>query len=320
MSERGKVTAVFSVLLAVCLAGSAFESQILESLRPSASLEETLYISSPQALKRLSLGYGGLLADIYWTRAVQYFGRKHIQHSQRFDLLKPLLDITTGLDPHLVIAYRFGAVFLAQKPPAGAGEPEQAIELVRRGIAANPREWQLYIDLAFIDYFELNDYVAAARALEDGSKIPGAHPFMKMTAASLAQRGGDQETARILWMNVLETTNDDMMRDNAVKHLRALEVDDVVPKLEARVQAYRARTGHVPQSFREMAEAGFLRGIPLDPVGHPYKLMPDGRVEVVDQDALPFISKGLPPGQLPSLFDYSSAASKDAASNKDKDK
>jgi hypothetical protein len=310
MSEHGKVTAVFSVLLALCLAGSAFESQILESLRPAASLEETLYISSPQALKRISMGYGGLLADIYWTRAVQYFGRKHLMHARRYDLLKPLLDITTGLDPHLVIAYRFGAFFLAQKPPSGAGQPEQAIDLVRRGMEANPREWQLYTDMAFIYYFELNDYVAAARALEAGSKIPGAHPFMKTTAASLAQRGGDQQTARILWMNVLETTDDDMMRDNAVKHLRALEVDDVVPKLEAIVQAYGARAGHLPQSFREMAEAGFLRGIPLDPMGHPYKLMPDGRVEVADHDALPFISKGLPPGQVPSIFDFSGVASK----------
>jgi len=123
MSERGKVTAIFSGLLALCLAGSAFESQILESLRPAASLEETLYISSPQALQRLSMGYGGLLADIYWTRAVQYFGHKHIMQSRRYDLLKPLLDITTGLDPHLIIAYRFGAVFLAQQPPAGAGQP-----------------------------------------------------------------------------------------------------------------------------------------------------------------------------------------------------
>src|SRR5438270_7025912 len=280
MSGRGKVTVIFSVLLVLCLAASAFESQILEALRPAASLEETLYISSPQALKRLSIGYGGLLADIYWTRAVQYFGRKHIMHARRFDLLKPLLEITTGLDPHLVIAYRFGAAFLAQQPPAGAGEPAQAIELVKRGIAANPREWQLYTDLAFIYYFELKDYVSAAQALEEGSKIPGAHPFMKTTAASLAQRGGDQQTARILWMNVLETTKDDMIRENAVKHLRALDVDEVVPQLESLVRLYRARTGHLPQSFREMVLGGYLRGIPLDPVGNPYKLMKDGRVEV----------------------------------------
>ena len=139
--------------------------------------------------------------------------------------------------------------------------------------------------------------------------------FMKTTAASLAQRGGDQQTARILWMNVLETTKDDMIRENAVKHLRALDVDEVVPQLESLVRLYRARTGHLPQSFREMVLGGYLRGIPLDPVGNPYKLMKDGRVEVADQDTLPFISKGLPPGELPSVFDYSAAESKNGASN-----
>ena len=40
-------------------------------------LQEMLYIPSPKIVKRLSLGYSGLLADVYWTRVVQYFGAKH---------------------------------------------------------------------------------------------------------------------------------------------------------------------------------------------------------------------------------------------------
>ena len=78
-----------------------------------ATLEEVLYISSPKALKKMSLGYDGLLADIYWTRAVQYFGSKHHDGSHNFDLLAPLLEITTTLDPHLLVAYEYGANFLA---------------------------------------------------------------------------------------------------------------------------------------------------------------------------------------------------------------
>ena len=66
----------------------------------------------------MSLGYDGLLADIYWTRAVQYFGSKHHEGSRNFDLLAPLLEITTTLDPHLLVAYEYGANFLAPKPPA----------------------------------------------------------------------------------------------------------------------------------------------------------------------------------------------------------
>ena len=77
--------------------------------------------ASPNAIKKLSLGYDSLLADIYWTRAVQYYGSRLTVHSRDFDLLWPLLDVTTTLDPKLIVAYRFGAIFLSE--PAGRREP-----------------------------------------------------------------------------------------------------------------------------------------------------------------------------------------------------
>ncbi len=76
----------------------------------------------------MSLGYNGLLADIYWTRAVQYYGNKH--HERRPAVMicwRRCLEITTTLDPHLLVAYEYGANFLAPKPPNGAGMPERAI-------------------------------------------------------------------------------------------------------------------------------------------------------------------------------------------------
>src|SRR5579872_579016 len=98
----------------------------------SAAATTPLYVSSGKLLRDLSLGYEGLLADIYWTRAVQYYGRERLSGHPRFDLLGPLLRITTTLDPHLIIAYRFGAVFLAEKPPGGAGQPAEALQLLDR--------------------------------------------------------------------------------------------------------------------------------------------------------------------------------------------
>src|ERR1700675_149257 len=101
MSGSRGVTIIFSVLFAVCLSGSVLLLRRLDQVRSGATLEEVLYISSPKALKRLSLGYDGLLADIYWTRAVQYFGNKHVQGADTYKLLAPLLEITTTLDPKL---------------------------------------------------------------------------------------------------------------------------------------------------------------------------------------------------------------------------
>lgn len=299
MRASRRITLVTSLLLVACLLGSVLLLRQLDQLRTGASLEEVLYISSPKVLKRMSLGYDGLLADVYWTRAVQYFGSKHHVGARNYDLLAPLLEITTALDPHLLVAYDYGSNFLAPKPPNGAGMPQQAIELEEYGIRNNPNEWKLYYELGFVRYMELRDYAGAADAFARGAKVPNAHPFLKLLAALMAEHAGELETARMMWSTTYETATEKSIRANAAAHLRALQVDEDVPKLEALVAFYRERTGHLPTKFADLAMAGMLRGIPLDPLGHPYKLMADGRVEVQAPDDLPFISKGIPPGYVP---------------------
>ena len=46
--------------------------------------EEALYLSSGETIKRMSLGLEGLVADIYWIRTVQYFGRKILDQGEDF--------------------------------------------------------------------------------------------------------------------------------------------------------------------------------------------------------------------------------------------
>ena len=213
-----------------------------------------------------------------------------------YDLLAPLLDITTSLDPHLTIAYEFGANFLAPEPPNGAGMPQRAIELEQYGIRNNPDDWHLYYNLGFIYYTELNDYAKAADAFARGSQVPNAHPFLKIMAAQMAQHGGEIEMARLMWSTTYESTTDQNVKANAVAHLRALKVDEDVTVLERLVSLYREKIGRLPSSFSDLQAAGLLRGNPTDPLGNPYKLMPDGSVEVRNPDQVPFITKGTPPG------------------------
>jgi hypothetical protein len=76
-------------------------------------------------------------------------------------------------------------------------------------------------------------------------------------------------------------------------------VDEDVTALETLAAKYKDLTGHFPARFSDLEAAGLMRGTPIDPIGHPYKLAADGRVEVVDPDNLPFIQKGMPPGYVP---------------------
>lgn len=291
--KGSRTVMTFGVLLLIALlTASVLSVQKIEAVRgKEATLEEVLYMPSATAIRRLSLGYTGVLADVYWTRAVQYFGNKHIQRSTRFDLLYPLLDITTDLDPKLIPAYQDGSVFLSQKPPWGAGQPDKAVALLEKGILNNPEYWRLYFTLGFVNYLDRHDPKAAQKAFEAGSNVPGALPWMRVMAAKMAENADETSTAITLWQGVYQTSHDKMVRDNALKHLESLQAYVDIMELDRRVQAYREKTGTSPKSWSDLVRAGLLRGIPADPSGVPYTLNPGGSVWVQDSNAFPYLNQ-----------------------------
>jgi len=290
MKSNRKATIIGSLLLVVFFAGTVLCRSQVEKLRGrEVTLEEVLYMPSGKSVKRISLGYSSLLADIYWTRAVQYFGNKMNQRSMRYDLLYPLLDITTDLDPHLIVAYEFGSLFLSQPPPDGAGQPEKAVALVEKGIRENPSYWRLYFTLGFIHYLDRRDYKAAGEAFLKGSEVPGALPWMKVMAARMAEHGDDHSTAVYLWKAVYDTSIDPQVKDTAVQHLTSLRAEADIEQLEQRVKIYRERTGMLPSRWLDMVRAGVLPGLPQDPNGVEYKLLPDGTVDVQDRSKYRFL-------------------------------
>ncbi len=240
-------------------------------------IEGVLYLPSGKLVGELSLGNKGLLADIYWTRVDQYFGRKRLEKDVRLDLLGSLLSITTELDPHLLIAYRFGAIFLAAKAPEGAGQPEKAIELLRHGIVANPDYWRFWQDMGFIYYWDLKDYPRAVRAFTIGSKQPGAELWMKAVAAMVAAKGGDPKTSEILWTQIYKTAENDQMRQNALDHLAALRAHEEITALNRLLLRYRDIKAGQAHSLEDLIASGLLSRIPIDPSGVPYIVGPDGK-------------------------------------------
>jgi len=293
MKPSSRITLAASVLLVLLLVASAFALHHLDQMGSRVKLDEVFYVMSPKVAKRFSLGYDGLLADVYWTWAVQYFGARHVAGSTHYELLGPLLEIATTLDPHLTIAYQFGGNFLAPSPPDGAGMPRQAIRLTEYGIRNNPSDWRLYYNLGFIYYMELKDYAQAADAFGRGAQVPGAHPFLRVMAAQMAQHAGELQMAKMMWTIAYQSTQDRDIRENAASHLLALQVEEDITNLEKLVALYRERTGHRPSSFSELETSGMLRAAPLDPLGQPYKLTPEGQVVVQEPKRFPFLGKGL---------------------------
>lgn len=236
--------------------------------------DSVLYLRSGEAIKRLSLSYRPFVADLYWVRAVQYYGGTRLSKDpgKRYDLLYPLLDITTTLDPRFNIAYRFGAIFLAEDYPGGAGRPDLAVALLQKGFKANPARWQYVQDIGFVYYWWVGDYTRAAEWFRRASEIPGAAWWLKPMAAVTLAQGGDRHSSRQLWKALQETADNDWLRSSASHRLAQLDALDQIDQLQAVVSEFRARTGSPPASWEALVAARLLRGIPLDPTGVPYRL------------------------------------------------
>jgi hypothetical protein len=280
MSNPSQTRALWVAVAGVPLlfaAIAALQVKIDAGTRAYTPESEELLLRSGTALKKMSLGYDSLLADIYWTRAVQYYGNRAGIDGAKFDLLWPLLDIATTLDPKLIIAYRFGAIFLSEPPPAGAGRPDLAIELVKRGIAENPEQWHLNADLGFLYYWRMKDYPNAAAAYLEGSKNPKAPVWLKLMAARITEKGGSLETSRMIWSQIYETSQDKIVREKAMETLRGLRAQEDEAQLDQLAQEYQNRFGHFPASASDLRTGGLLREIPEDPAGNPYVFGKDGK-------------------------------------------
>jgi hypothetical protein len=299
MTARGRTTAIASACLLISMSASMLLLRRIDKIQPQAIVDDALYLSSPKMVKRSALGFDGLMACLYWTRAVQYFGHRHFNEELTYNELAPLLEITTTLDPQMIPAYEFGASFLAPAPPEGAGEPGRAVQLMEYGIAHNPDNWHLYYDLGFVYYTELHDYKKASETFARGSRVPNAHPFMKILAARMAESAGDFTTARMLWSATFETSHETQIRRNALEHLRAIQVDADITRLEAGVTRFGERTGRLPVNMAELLAAEHIAGVPVDPDGNPYWMDHAGRILLEHPDDFTFITKGTPPGYKP---------------------
>ncbi len=185
--------------------------------------EDTLYVRSSEILKRSSLGFTGLMADAYWINTTLYFGEKFQQQRltgeqfdvRRLELLKPMLELVTELDPRHVAAYRFGGFFLQYDNPA------EAINFLQRGIRNNPNEWRLYQDLGFT-LWRMGKFRDAAGAYLRGSQVPGAPAWLQPMAATVLAKGGDRETARQMFQRLYEESNDGFVRQVCEEQLQLL--------------------------------------------------------------------------------------------------
>jgi len=209
--QRRTLTLVFVVVLG--LVAVVILSRWMDARRPAVNAqmeEESLYLTG-NTLKRMSLGFNGLVADWYWMRSLQYVGNKLINQPGEIQidnlgalnmrLLYPLLDNATTLDPGFIVAYEYGAIVLP------AINEEDAIRLIRKGIEQNPDNWRLYSHLGYI-YWKRGDYQKASESYATGARINGAPRWMQEMSARLAAASSEIPATRHAYLMVKRAVAD----------------------------------------------------------------------------------------------------------------
>lgn len=141
-------------------------------------------------------------ANMLWMKADQYhheFIERNPDWTKDTDMLG-LLNIITDLDPRFVEAYSTAAVIYAY----GSNDPRRACAYLKKGIAANPRAWDLHRMTALIYARRLHDPVSAL-------------PYARAAAKYCDSDFDKHVTARL--QHTIEQTVADRMK-NAPKAIR----------------------------------------------------------------------------------------------------
>lgn len=257
-------------VVVLALAGVAASAAILSAREARFPMQEPaerlLYLRSGKTADRLMLSFDSVAADVYWIRTIQHYGRdlKDRSRPNRFELLEPLLDLTTTLDPRFSIAYRFGAVFLSMDQPDGLGRPDLAIKLLEKGLAADPTNWWLAHDIGFVHYFYHLDYNAAADWFEKAAALPGAAGWLSALAATTRVVGGNRAGARQM-LRELVNSPEDYLRNSATRTLQQIDALDFMDVLQGHIEAFHRANGRYPTGWQELINARLIPAVPVDP-------------------------------------------------------
>lgn len=225
-------------------------------------------------VRAFSLGFREFLADVYWLRAVQYYGRQKLLSAPTgYADLKPLLETAAELDPRFEIVYRYGAVFLSEAVPVGAGQPEAGVTFLKKGADRNPTNWRLRQDEGLFSFFYLNDAARGSQVLLQAAEIPGAAPWLKPLAAQVLSQGGELEASLQMWTIIREQSEPGVLRDNAEAQLGVLRNRMLAREMRARIADYQNRTGDRTSTLEELKARGVVGSV-VDLAGVPFEFDP----------------------------------------------
>ena len=224
-----------------------------------------------------------LVADVYWMRAVVYFGGKRRAEHARRQELRPAVSAARPRDVARS-AFQGGLPLRRDLPgraptrragPAGSGDRaagDAASSAIRRAGSTCTTS-------ASSTTGGCSDYEQRGRVVRARGERAGRADLAGAAAATTLARGRRPRVgAPAVAAAAATAPTIDWLRSNAELPAAAARRDGRDRRAQRRRASASARAnGRPPRDWQELVAAGVLRGIPLDPTGVPFVLDADDR-------------------------------------------
>lgn len=207
---------LIAAALAAALAGS--HAGLVRSYAPPFPPLESLAVGE-QGLQDIGLvvsGFRRAAADLAWIQYLQVLGSPRGAEAAR--VREGALRVAR-LDPRFTEAFVYGAGLLAFSE---LDRPEEAIALLREGIASNPGDWQLTATLAAIVYKRQARTEAMFGELQRMALRPDAPALIRGILGNLFKRNGQYAESLAMWELILASDANPGEKERAQRRIREI--------------------------------------------------------------------------------------------------
>ena len=265
------------VTLITFLAAMLWATEEIRVKRPRSNQAERL--ASKASLDFLVGNFQHIVADYYWLRSVEYFGRRDA-HEEGYPLLGPLLERSLRLDPHFFKPAYVAGTILNSKPK----QLELSHRLWGDAMTYHPDRWELPCIAGFNAYMYQNAPKVALPLLQAAAELPGCPPRVQKIAAKLSVETAQPEIGLALIESMMETVDDPDLLQTYEEKRRLLILEVELKAFNRALEYFVSEYERPPSSMDELMRAmGNRNPSDQDPVGGKYFVDEQGKIQTTSE-------------------------------------
>ncbi len=134
----------------------------------------------------------------------------------------PMLDRVTDLDPHFILPYIFGGVYVLMD----TGEVDKSYSLLEKGYSNNPDDWHFPFYLAWIDWMYKGDVRKAYSLMLKAVDKPECPLFVGRLLAGISSNLNRSQLTRMYLEGLLQSTDNEEVRQQILEVLKELDKNE----------------------------------------------------------------------------------------------